>query len=230
MSRTHGRVALMGFLAMIFGTVFAYAADDEIRLPLPAFKGKTSVEAAMFGKKSVRNFGPAPLTPAEVSQMLWAANGSLPADAVTGATAKVIPSAGGLYPLEVFLVTGKNTVEGLPEAVYQYVPQTNSLKPVAKGDNRTLLSYAALSQMWMARAPALIVIVGVFDRTTSKYGGRGVQYVFMEAGCSSQNLYLQAEAIGLHVGSVGAFDEKKVGTVLKLPSGMTPLLIVPFGK
>lgn len=230
MSRAHTRRLLIGFVTLFFGTVAAHAADDEIKLPLPAFKGKVSVEAAMFAKKTVRNFKKTPLTLPQVSQMLWAANGSLPADAISGATAKVIPSAGGLYPLEAFLVAGKNTVTGVPEGVYRYVPQTNSLKTVTKGDNRALLAYAALSQSWLANAPALIVIGGVFDRTMAKYGGRGLQYVFMEAGSSCQNVYLQAEAIGLHVGTVGAFDEKKMGEVLKLPKGVTPLLIVAVGE
>lgn len=230
MSRALGRSALVGLLVAVLGAVAAQAADKEVKLPFPGFKGKLSVEAAMFAKKSVRNFSSTPLTLAEVSQMLWAANGSLPADAISGATAKVIPSAGGLYPLEVFLVSGKDTVKGLPEAVYRYVPQTNSLKAIAKGDNRNLLAYASLSQMWIARAPALIVIGGAFGRTTGKYGPRGVQYVFMEAGCSTQNVYLQAEALGLHVGTVGAFDDKKVGAVLKLPAGVTPLLIAAIGK
>lgn len=230
MSRAFAKLALIAFSLQVFGTVAVYSADNVVKLPLPQFKGKMSVEAAMFAKKSVRSFNAAPLTLAEVSQMLWAANGSLPADAITGATAKVIPSAGGLYPLEVFLVAGKETVKGLDEGIYQYVPQTNSLKPLAKGDNRNLLAYASLSQMWIARAPVSIVIGGVFDRTTSKYGGRGLQYVFMEAGCSTQNVYLQAEALGLQVGTVGAFDDKKVGSVLKLPSTVTPILIVAVGK
>jgi SagB-type dehydrogenase family enzyme len=84
--------------------------------------------------------------------------------------------------------------------------------------------------MWLARAPALIIIGGVFGRTTSKYGDRGIQYVYMEAGSSNQNIYLQAEALGLHVGTVGAFNDAQVSAVLKLPAAVMPLLIVAVGK
>lgn len=223
-------VILLCGLAVALSPFPAVSAENDIKLPKPSIVGKISLEAAVLAKKSVRNFTGEPLTTAQVSQVLWAANGNLPADAVTGATYKVLPSAGGLYPLEVFLVSGKNTIEGIPEGVYSYDPQNSLLRLIAGGDNRSLLAHAALSQMWLARAPALIIIGGVFGRTTSKYGDRGIQYVFMEAGSSNQNIYLQAEALGLHVGTVGAFNDAQVSAVLKLPAAVMPLLIVAVGK
>ena len=108
------------------------AAGNEVKLPKPTFSGKLSFEAAVVRKHSVRDFSRTPLTLAQVSQMLWAANGNLPADAITGATTKVIPSAGGLYPLEVFLVCGQNTVGELPAGVYSTIPQGNSLQSIAQ--------------------------------------------------------------------------------------------------
>ncbi len=230
MNTTCRPIIFLCVLSLAFVRVSALAADNDIKLSKPAVVGKVSLEAALIAKKSVRNFTGEPLAEAQISQILWAANGNLPPDAVAGATYKVIPSAGGLYPLEIFLVTGKDTVSGIPEGVYSYDPLSNSLKLLAPGDNRTLLSHASLSQMWLARAPALVVIGAVFARTTSKYGNRGSQYVFMEAGSSNQNVYLQAEALGLHVGTVGAFNDAQVSAVLKLPSSVTPLLVMAIGK
>lgn len=205
-------------------------AVKSVQLPKPSYKGSMSVEAAMQGKKSLRNFSKTPLSLQEVSQILWATNGRLPADAISGATIKVTPSAGGLYPLDIFLISGQGTVEGLPEGIYMYKPLTNSLLHVASGDNRKLLAYASLSQMWIARAPAIVVIAATFARTTAKYSQRGIQYVFMEAGNANQNMYLQAAAMGLRMGTVGAFNDPQVAAVLKLPSSMKPLLVVPVGK
>jgi SagB-type dehydrogenase family enzyme len=205
-------------------------AQEQIKLPEPNFTGKVSVEAAIAKKKSVRSYTSAGLSTAEASQMLWAANGNLPKDAVAGPTTKVIPSAGGFYPLEVFLVTGKDTVKGIPAGIYQYVSQTNSLTRIAEGDSRNLLSYACYGQAWIGRAPAIIAIAGVFDRSTGKYGSRGYQYTYMESGNANQNLYLQAEGLGLRVATVGAFDDAQVAGVLKLPANTTPLLIVTMGK
>ncbi len=213
-----------------FAPASAQCADNLYQLPKPSLTGKLSVEAAMASKRSVRNFKPDPLTNAQIGQMLWAANGNVVTDAVTKATAKVIPSAGGLYPLEIFLLVGKGTVGNLPEGIYQYDPGAHALKPVGAGDNRKLLAFACYQQMWMTGAPAIMVITAVFSRTTMKYGPRGVQYASMEAGSASQNVYLQAESLGLHVGAVGAFDDAQVSAVMKLPGDTTPLLVIPVGK
>jgi SagB-type dehydrogenase family enzyme len=206
------------------------SAADAVKLPKPSFTGKLPVEKAMLQKKSVREFANKPLTLAEVSQILWAANGNLAVDAVSSATTKVIPSAGGLYPLEVFVVSGKEAVTGLAEGVYQYNPSANTLQTLGGGDNRAVVASACLSQLWMARAPIMVVIGGVFGRTTAKYGDQGVRYVFMEAGNSNQNIYLQAESLGLKVATVGAFESGQVASAAKLPSGVTPLLVMPVGK
>ncbi len=205
-------------------------AVEEVKLPPAKLDGKLSVEAAMLKKKSVREFKGTALKLEEVSQLLWAANGDLPVDAVTSATSKVLPSAGGLYPLEVFLVSGDKAVQGLDAGVYQYVPGSNSLRLVQARDARALLSSAALGQVCVARAPATIVIGAVMAKSAAKYGFRSAQYVYVEAGCADQNLYLQAESLGLHIATVGAFKEDQVSAVLKLPSEVTPLLLVSVGK
>jgi|WetSurMetagenome_2_1015567.scaffolds.fasta_scaffold374019_1 SagB-type dehydrogenase family enzyme len=223
------RISMLAF-SLFIAAGFPLWARADIKLPKPSFTGVMSVEAAMVAKKSVRNFGATPLTLSQISQLLWSANGNLAYDAVSGATTKVVPSAGGLYPLEIFLLSGKDTVTGLPTGVHQYKPATNSLETISSGDSRASLGQAALGQMWLARAPAIIVIAAAFGRTTSKYGDRGVQYVFMEAGNSNQNLYLQAAALGLRAGTVGAFQDAAVAEAIKLPKGISPLLIIAVGS
>jgi len=205
-------------------------AQGSVKLPKPKLTGKVSVETAILRKKSVRNFSGGSITLEQASQLLWACNGDLPTDAVSSATTKVIPSAGGLYPLEVYMVTGPETVTGLAAGVYQYVPASNSLTLVEAGDRRPQLAAACLSQMWMARAPVMVIIGGVFARTTAKYGNQGMQYVLIEAGSSMQNLYLEAEALGLGAGAVGAFQGQQVCGVAKIPQTVTPLLVVAVGK
>ena len=229
--------ALRHLLIMVFVLLFALASGlpnsawGEVKLPKPSFTGNMSVEAAMVAKKSVRNFSSMPLTLSQISQLLWSANGNVPYDAVSGATTKVIPSAGGLYPLEIFLLSGKDTVTGLPAGVHQYKPATNSLETISSGDSRASLGQAALGQTWLARAPALIIIAAEFPRTTQKYGPeRGARYVLMEAGNSNQNLYLQAAALGLRAGTVGAFHDAAVAEAIKLPKGISPLFIVAVGS
>lgn len=217
-------------ILLLLSGVGQIMAQGEIKLPKPRFTGKVPLETAMLKKKSARGFDSAAISLEDMSQLLWAANGNLPADAISGATTKVFPSAGGLYALEIFAVTGADTVTGLPAGVFQYKPQTNSLIPINPGDNRSLLGRAALGQMWIASAPMIIVVGADFNRMTVKYGNRGLQYVFMESGASTQNIYLQAEALGLKVGSVGAFQDSYVIGALKLPAEVNPLMLIPVGK
>ncbi|MGC8659925.1 MAG: SagB/ThcOx family dehydrogenase [Desulfomonilaceae bacterium] len=219
-------VALMETLLLPIGT----SADVDVKLPKPALTSKMSVETGMLRKKSVRHFSAAPLSLEQVSQLLWAANGALPVEAISGATVKTLPSAGGIYPLEIFLLTGSGTVKGLAPGVYSYNSTSNSLAQISKDDVRVAVAQAALSQLWLANAPIMVVIGGAFAKTTAKYGNRGIQYVYMESGASNQNLYLQAEALGLRLGTVGAFNEAGVSSAMKIPSGITPLLIVAIGK
>jgi SagB-type dehydrogenase family enzyme len=220
---------LIGTLFLLMGTTTADTDKKVIKLPAPSFKGNMSVEEAIYKRKTARSFGKKPLNLKEVSQLLWVANGTIPKDAVTGATSKVTPSAGGLYPLEAFLVVGKGGVEDVPAGVYQYVPRTNSMKLLVEGDKRNSVATAALYQGFLALAPVNVIVGAVFERTTIKYGGRGHQYVFMEAGSSNQNICLQAEALGLRVATVGAFEEKPLSKALKLPNSVRPIVIMGIG-
>ncbi len=224
------RLILVFTCSFLAASVLLNSAWADIKLPKPSFSGNMSVEAAMVAKRTARNFSSSPLTLDQISQLLWSANGNLAYDAISGATTKVVPSAGALYPLEIFLLCGKDTVTGLPEGVHQYKPATNSLETISSDDRRASLAQAALGQMWLSRAPAIIVIAAAFGRTTSKYGDRGVQFVFMEAGNSNQNLCLQAAALNLRSGTVGAFHDAAVAEAINLPKSVSPLLIVALGQ
>lgn len=230
MTRARTLIAIVCAAIVALGSAVPVGAQGQVKLPPLKFTGKLSVPAAILARKTTRHFAGVPLTLGQVSQLLWAADGQLPADAITGATRRATASAGGLYPLEVFLITGKGTVKDLPAGVYRYAPASNSLRTLVSGDKRTLLAHSALSQMWLARAPALVVIGAVFGKTTARYGKRGINYVFMESGIASQNLCLQAQAIGLRSGTVGAFNDSRLAAALKLPSSVAPLLIVAIGK
>ena len=95
---------------------------------------------------------------------------------------------------------------------------------------RTALATAALNQAWLADAPAAIVFTAVYERTRRKYGERADRYVHMEVGHAGQNLFLQAQALGLATVVVGAFEDGRVADVLDLPRGVRPLSIMPVGR
>jgi len=199
-------------------------APGKVQLPPPAYEGRTSLEAALANRYSARRFSDQPLPLADLSQTLWAAQGKT-TDAVTGAT-RTAPSAGATYPLEVYLLAGN--VTDLPSGLYHYRPQDHSLTPLRPGDHRAALSAAALQQDFITAAPASIILAADYARTTRRYGERGQRYVHMEIGHVTQNIHLQATALGLGSVAVGAFHDERVQELLQ--TAYAPLMIVPFGQ
>jgi SagB-type dehydrogenase family enzyme len=141
---------------------------------------------------------------------------------------RTAPSAGALYPLEVYVVAGN--VEGLPAGIYHYRPRQHVLVKITAGDHRQTLYRNALSQSAISNAPLSFVIAGIPRRTTGKYGDRGVRYVFMEAGHAAQNLCLQAVVLELGSVVIGAFSDRQVGNMLQLGKEGIPLYIIPVGS
>ncbi|MFB6259262.1 MAG: SagB/ThcOx family dehydrogenase, partial [Thiohalorhabdaceae bacterium] len=80
------------------------------------------------------------------------------------------------------------------------------------------------------QAPAVLVITGIYHRTTGKYGDRGRRYVHIETGHAGQNVYLQAEALDLGTVMVGAFSDDRVARVLDLGKKAVPLALMPVGR
>jgi SagB-type dehydrogenase family enzyme len=192
-----------------------------------------SLEKAIRNRRSVRAFTGEALTLAELSQLLWAAYGvtkPLPGGpAFLRGGLRSAPSAGGLYPLEIYVVAGR--VSGLAAGIYRYVSEQHVLVIVRNGDWRRDLCQAALGQDWIRQAPAAIVYAAVFARTTKKYGSRGRErYVCMDAGHSSENVYLQAQALGLGCCIAGAFDDERVRRVTSMPAAEEPLCILAVGE
>ena len=202
------------------------AAVEGTRVPLPraAYDGETSVEEALRSRRSVRDYSRSALSLDDVSQLLWAAQG------ITKKREglRTAPSAGALYPLEIYLVAG--SVDDLPAGIYRYVPKGHDLLGLADGDKRKALADAALGQSWVRRAPMVLVIAAVYERSKRKYGRRGIRYSHIEVGHAAQNVYLQAATLGLGTVIVGAFDDEEVQAVLELPADHEPLALMPVGR
>jgi SagB-type dehydrogenase family enzyme len=199
---------------------------NPIQLLEPARKGSVSLEETIGKRESVRDFRDEPLTLREVSQLLWACAGRR-VDGVFGAS-RVFPSAGGLYPLEAYLVAGR--VESLSPGVYRYRWKEHTLELFREGDVRRELAQAAIGQRFVMEAPASLVIAADYERSVRAYGDRGrTRYIHMDAGHSSENVYLQATALGLGTVAVGAFIDGKVKKVLGFERE-EPLYIMPVGR
>lgn len=198
---------------------------EQTQLPSPNKKGDTSVEEAIQNRRSVRTFKPDPLNLQELSQLLWAAQGIT--NPITGYRAA--PSAGALYPLELYIAVSSNGVQNLKAGVYHYIPKTHTLEKKTEQISIRDLATAALSQHFIAEAPTSLIITAKYERVTDKYGERGKRYVHMEAGHTAENIYLQAQTLNLGTVTVGAFKDEEVINLLQIPESHKPLYIMPIG-
>jgi SagB-type dehydrogenase family enzyme len=196
-----------------------------MRLPDPQFEGKVSLERAIRMRRTIRSFDGRALDLHHVSQLLWSAQG------ITGSRGfkRAAPSAGALYPMDIYAVVGAGCVEGLDPGVYRYEPERHSISPGRGEDARGDVANASLWQTWMARAPLNLVITAEYSRIMGKYGQRGIRYAMIEAGHIGQNIFLQAQAMGLAAGIVGAFEDDKLIRVMGIKETHEPLLIMPVG-
>ncbi|MDW7773237.1 MAG: SagB/ThcOx family dehydrogenase [Desulfobulbaceae bacterium] len=195
----------------------------NVHLPKPQLAGTNSLEQSLARRRSIRNFTGEPLSLAEISQLLWAAQGITSSEGC-----RTAPSAGALYPLAIHAAAG--TVENLATGVYRYIPEKHELALTIKKDLRHELTHAALGQQSIQNSAVSLVITAVYEKTTWKYGERGIRYVHMDAGHAAQNICLQASALKLGTVPIGAFDDSEVGRILQLQKNEIPLYILPVGR
>ncbi|MCL4500777.1 MAG: SagB/ThcOx family dehydrogenase [Deltaproteobacteria bacterium] len=210
----------MGLMMMVTPGLGA----EVVKLPPPSYKGSVSVEEALKARRTVREFAACSLDLQQVSQLLWGADGLSDLRGLRTAA-----SAGATYPLEIFLVAGELGVTDLPTGVYRYLVKEHALEPGLRGDLRQAVARASLNQTWMTHAPVIMIIAAEYRRCTQRYGERGIMYTHMESGHVGTNIFLQAEALGLGAGIVGAFEDRGLGQVLGLPKEQAPLLVMPVG-
>lgn len=198
-----------------------------VDLPQAEISGNMSVDQAIQNRRSVRSFSATPLTLKDVSQLLWAAQGITDSERNFRAT----PSAGHVFPMEVYLVAGNGSVQELEAGIYHYNPFNNTLEKIVEGDQRYNLSQAAHQQKWVNDAPISLVVTGNYQKMQDKYpeGNISTRFVDMEAGHIGENIYLEVVSRGLGTVAIGSFYDDQMINLLKLPSNETPLYIYPVG-
>ena len=195
---------------------------DKIRIEVGTVK-TASLEGLLRQRRSIRDYTDAPLTQDEVIKLLWAGQG------ITNTRGfRTAPSAGALYPLEIYLVAGN--VDNLVPGIYKYNPAKNALALVKEGDVRIGLARASLGQGSVAEGAIDIVIAAVYERTKIKYGDRGERYVHIEVGHAAQNICLEATALGLGLVTIGAFNDSAVAEIIGMSPDEAPLYVIPVGR
>ena len=215
------RSILVG-VTLMSTAVAAAEFDRKISLPPIELRSDMSVEEALLERRSIREYSDKGLALDDIGQLLWAAQGMIYKRGY-----RTAPSAGALYPIEMYVVAGD--VDGLSPGVWHYLPEKHELILVAEGERRKRLASACWFQNWIRLAPAALVITGVYDRTAKKYRGRSERFVHIEVGAVAENIYLQATSRGLGTVIVGSFRDEKLKSVLELPDDHEPLTVMPVG-
>src|SRR5262245_29243356 len=203
-------------------TVEAISAHLNARWPCTIsrdaarIQGTVSLEEAIDRRRSRRTFGLGVLPVGTIGQLLWAGQGVTSPDGKRAA-----PSAGALYPLELYAVTAAEMMHYLPDGHRAETRVTPDLRPE--------LQAAALDQASVGAAPVVIVVAADPGRLSQRYGARADAYTDLEVGHAAQNILLQAVANGLVSVPVAALDASRAARTLALPPGQTVVYLLPVG-
>jgi SagB-type dehydrogenase family enzyme len=179
-------------------------------------QGPMSLEDVLSKRRSVRRFTSRRLSEDEILGLCWATQGI-----THPAGYRTAPSAGALYPLDLYVATA--------DGFAAYDPPHHRLVRRGADDLRPAMRWAAFSQDAIGECPTVFVLAAVPARTAGKYGSRAQRYVQLEAGHAAQNLLLEATARGLGAVPVGAFDDARLREVLDLPGDSDVLYLIPVG-
>jgi len=127
---------------------------------------------------------------------------------------RAAPSAGGLYPLELYVIC--SDITGLRDGAYHYAPLEHTLEPLRDGVPPEMLTTFLLAEPFVRNANAIVFLTAVFDRTLHKYGPRGYRYILLEAGHVAQNLCLLAMERSLGSLCLGGFMDGAANRFLRI--------------
>lgn len=203
-----------------------YPQMPKIKLPKPEFKG-ICLEDALMKRRSIREYSKKPIALAKLSQLLFSAQGVT--GKMHGTLLRTAPSAGALYPFEIYIVV--NSVETLKQGIYHYSVRDHSIVLIKEGDFKKELLTASLEQAMVRDAGAVFILSAIFDRMRSKYGERGYRYTYMEAGHISQNICLQATSLELGSVVVGAFIDDQINKLIGIDGKKEAVIAIhPVGR
>jgi SagB-type dehydrogenase family enzyme len=184
------RVAPDGFKRYVHAPRFA--------LPAPSERAAAPLAETIAGRRSCRAFSGASISAAEVADLAFYCLGAQDA-----AMRRCLPSAGGLYPVELYVAAG--AVDGLLPALYHYDPRGHALSLVAQSPPLPDVASAVFIPEAVEHAAAAVILTAVFGRSKIKYGERAYRFALLEAGHAMQNLCLTATALGLGSCPTGGF-------------------------
>lgn len=193
-----------------------FAGYPVVELPGSLTPLRLSLEEAILTRATARGMAPGPLSLENLRTLLHCAYGLTRdnRDAGFPRPFRTVPSAGALYPLDIFLHSAH--VVGLRPGLYHYNPTGNNLRLLREGDQTDAISKAVVYTNVPRDASVVFFITALFERSTFKYGERGYRFVLLEAGHVAQNINLVSNGLGLGCLNLGGFFDRRVDEFLDL--------------
>jgi SagB-type dehydrogenase family enzyme len=198
-------------------------------LPPPLTRLSLPLAKAITSRMSSRTLCPCRITLRNLATLLHYAYGIRHGQATSSPRRfRVVPSAGALYPLELFFHSVR--IPGLPGGLYHYSPAENNVRWL-HSHNAEALAGAMVDPTQVEGAALLIFITAIFERSIFKYGDRGYRFILLEAGHVAQNLNVVANSLGLGNCNIGGFYDEEVDSFLRV-DGVThsTMYIIALGK
>lgn len=207
-----------------------YAGSTRTPLPGRDFAIDAPLGAVLEQRRSVRDFALGPMPAETLGRLLHASYGVRGMRKIEGQwnCDRPAPSAGGRYPLEIYVAT--QAVEGVPDGLHHYDARAHELELRREGVAHAALADLALDQGMVLNANVVVVITAVPFRTMWKYGQRGYRFLWLDAGHLGQNLYLVATAMGLGPVAIGGFYDEELKRFLSLPAEEDAMYVVCVGQ
>lgn len=195
-------------------SVAASAADKVVKLPKPNLNRAGTVMKALSERQSTREYASKALSLADLSDLLWAANGINRPEFGK----RTAPSALNKQDVDVYVI--------LPEGSYLYDAKNHQLTLVAEGDHRDAV---AGGQTFVKTAPVSLVLVSDVSRFGDAQKTQNQLVGAMDAGIVSQNISLFCANAKLATVPRGSMDAAQLKKVLKLKDSQIPMLNHPVG-
>ncbi|HKQ52258.1 MAG TPA: SagB/ThcOx family dehydrogenase [Pyrinomonadaceae bacterium] len=187
---------------------------DARALPAPQ---ETPLMKLIRSRESCRQYQPRTMSQGTLSTLLAGGYGVSRLSQLPDSMSvlfRTVPSAGALYPLELYIVT--ENVEELPDGLHHYKIRDHALELIKDKAEAAELRNALLTEPFIQNANLVIYLAAVFARTQKKYGPRGYRYILFEAGHVAQNICLLAAEQGLGSLCMGGFIDSKLNRLLGL--------------
>jgi SagB-type dehydrogenase family enzyme len=186
-------------------------------------------DEVISARRSLRDFADLDLSLDDLSKILhqsYGVTGEVSANKGFRQDLRSAPSAGALYPAEIYLAIRK--VSGVEPGIYHYNVPNHEIELLVPGDPTEKILEACCGQEYVERASVVFLISGVLERTKLKYGERGYRYVLLDIGHLGQNIYLSCTSLNLAIMTTCGFFDDVANKLLRIDGVDETAMYVAF--